>query len=118
MSEYRATLKDVIAAIGNSFIEAKTLMDELSAQQAKRYQEYPALMAQPLPFFALSEIDVTLNFVVQEVLPGKDVLVAVDSETLGRLPAHAVLRLECKLASQKTTGYKDRDGNLIFASEK
>jgi len=106
--ELSAALKNITSA----FIAAKSNMDEVSAEIAKKYSENDVLSQLSLPFFTISDITLQLKFAIRETGKQGEVYVYIDSASLEKLPQNIISQIEIKLNPQSVKIYKTEEGKI------
>jgi len=78
----------------------------------KEYEKDEFLRNFPLPGFEISEMELELNFAVDEVKDGGEVIVSFDEEKLSKLSG-AISKMKMKIVGKSLQQFETIDGQKI-----
>lgn len=99
----KLTLKSLTSGIALAALNAKKIIDFEAAGIKKEYEKNELLRNFPVPTFELSEIEVELNFLIEDV-EKDDVVIVTDAEKLSELVSSAS-KVRFKLTSKTLSEY-------------
>ncbi|AAB90831.1 hypothetical protein [Archaeoglobus fulgidus] len=108
----KAPLRELAASITLSALSAKKLIDMELSKIRKEYEKDEFLRNFPLPGFEISEMELELNFAVDEVKDGGEVIVSFDEEKLSKLSG-AISKMKMKIVGKSLQQFETIDGQKI-----
>jgi len=105
----KINLTDAVTSLNSAIIKTKIQMDELSSELSKKYSKNEMLSSLSLPFYSISEVTLKLNFAIQNVA-NNELIVTVDSESLGKLPPTTISQIEMKLTPKGLRSFNNDEG--------
>ncbi|GIU70954.1 MAG: hypothetical protein KatS3mg003_0433 [Candidatus Nitrosocaldaceae archaeon] len=109
----RLTLREFMNGIAISAIDAKTLVDEYSIKLRREVYDKDELMkALPLNTFTISDLEVELKFIVEDVEKKnkEDIIINIDPD---KLKPETVSTIRFKLISKPLTEYVVEDKKVL-----
>ncbi|WP_202320142.1 hypothetical protein [Archaeoglobus neptunius] len=109
----KLTLKTLTSGIALAALNAKRIIDIEAASIKKEYEKDELLKHFSVPTFELSEIEVELNFLIEDA-GENDIVVTLDAEKLSRF-AESASRVKFRLTSRALKEYTLPSGEKVLS---